>query len=133
MRPLRFLLATALVPLALACSSSPDEVDSAGDALSDEAIPVAKAGDWVVDLEKAARLYGKTSKYFLGLGGDEVSPKVPGIVWDQTFGFEGDHSPVAPNAEMPAVLTSEGGQKKIIGPKGRRLHIIPLLKNTDPS
>ncbi|MBK6693417.1 MAG: hypothetical protein IPG50_14595 [Myxococcales bacterium] len=134
MRPLHCLLATALVPLALACSSSSEAVDSAGDALTDDdAIPFAKAGDWVVDLDKAARLYGKTSKYFLGLGGDEVSPKVPGIVWDQTFGFEGDHSPVAANAEMPAVLTTEGGQKKIIGPKGRRLHIIPLLKNTDPS
>jgi hypothetical protein len=132
----------------MGCSSTKDDDDSSDDALTD-----TTPGQWVVDMKKVAQPtdrggYGRSSQLFFGLGpseylcqqgeaADSCSKKPP--VWDQTFHFgpqvgeDGSitfRKPFA-NDKVNAVIKTADG--KLMGPKGKGLNIIPLLKNTDPT
>jgi hypothetical protein len=121
------------------CSSTQEEQ---GDE-EEGALTKSVEGQWVVDMAKVKRLYGPTSRYFFGLGPEEVGlckadangqpdascANVP-PVWDQVFHYKMDHTRVDPTSKAPVVKTEDG---KIVEVQGARLNIIPLLKDTDPT
>ncbi|MBK6693517.1 MAG: hypothetical protein IPG50_15110 [Myxococcales bacterium] len=130
---------------AMGCSSTTEE-DTSDDALTD------LSGKWVVDMAKVTLPtnqggYGRSSKLFFGLTAQEYGICKPEdsaeacaakpALWDQAlrFGPEGTadaptfRKPYPNDRETPLIKTADG---KIVGPKGKGLNIIPLLKNTDP-
>jgi hypothetical protein len=150
-RSLFGLTALALIIVsAPGCSSSKDEGDDNGD---EGALTESTPGQWVVDMAKVARPwdqggYGRSSQLFFGLGPAEYGLCKPGeapescnqkpVVWDHTlrFGPQASDSGVSfrkpyPNDKPNPVIKTVDG--KFLGPKGRGLNIIPLLKNTDPT
>jgi hypothetical protein len=127
------LLTASIAATTSGCSSDQSDEDGSDDAL--EVRGTSQAGQWVVDLKAAASLYGTSSKYFFGIDGAELGGAQAGfppgvVVWDQTFRFDSEHKAVDGAKEFPVVKDPSG---KMIGPKGRFLNIIPLLKDTDPT
>ena len=129
----RFAIVVAmLTAFAPGCSSGTEaEEEDSEDALTD----ASKEGQWVVDLAKVTQQYcggtACTSPQFFGFDSSSMQglPPNAGVVWDQAFAYDLNKQPIAKDKKYLAVKNGSA----LDGPTGKRINIIPLLKNTDPS